>query len=324
MGAAESAPTPQDFGRCSDEELLSSLQPLSKPFSEYKQKHARIARRLKNIEYPENTAQAEEKALLEHELQQIGAQAAAIATQMRAPAKELFTRHQDTPYKELRRLIRIGGLCPPRWTKETFADHCLSRAYENMLTRICGFEFRGSFDGWLSEVAKTTALDEYDRESREQNLLLESEMARERLGDSGDDSPSRSPFERGAAQSLPEHEWMKGSQTPTDPLLVAEAEREEQERARLLAEKVRGLFEKYESLSDKNAESLRFLGQHRLKSMTHDEIAVKRYGEPANDTGRKQQIDRVSQKISRNRKGLRKLCKQLYGAASLKEVSGLP
>lgn len=53
-----------------------------------------------------------------------------------------------------------SSICPARQDRNAFVDDALSRANEYFLRGLPAFQFRGSFDGWLSRVALGAALDE--------------------------------------------------------------------------------------------------------------------------------------------------------------------
>jgi DNA-directed RNA polymerase specialized sigma24 family protein len=63
--------------------------------------------------------------------------------------------------KKLKQTIgRMSRFCPRGEDRKAFLDDALSRASEYLIRRITTFQFKGSFDGWLSKLATNAVLDE--------------------------------------------------------------------------------------------------------------------------------------------------------------------
>ena len=122
-----------------------------------------------------------------------------------AAADELAVRCMPKLRKAIIRMVFAKStICPPRHDRNVFADETLSRANEYFLRGLPTFRFRGSFDGWLSKIALTAALDERRKVLGRWKEALPIVESLEAVQDAGDEVPTDHPWFRSRYTAHPE------------------------------------------------------------------------------------------------------------------------
>ncbi len=224
-----------------------------------------------------------------------------------AAAQELWQRHSETVHRVLKRKIMAGGLCPTGWDAGTFLDSCFSMAYENFTNRISKFEFRGSLDGWLAQLATTTAVDEFRRVTK---IRAEPQKGTDEFGKQTRERPR--PSEREV--QLDEKDLAGLETARIHPTVQKELEKDDRKSV------IRKLLKGHASQSDDDLVCSVAIRLRYWRSFTLAAIAAEFWGAAADDRAKNAGEQAVRRILLEDYPQLKQSLAQMYGIHSLPEI----